>query len=92
MRAHDGSVSNMISISNSSGSPHVSDEDPLEKEMNLTEYEMRIQAANKLATSHVESQHDLLNSMRISYAMATEGGSEVRSIKGRRKTEIVSGD
>ena len=42
MRAHDGSVSNMISVSNSDESPQLSDGDPLEKELNLTEYELRV--------------------------------------------------
>lgn len=37
----------MISVSNSDGSPQLSEGDPLEKELNLTEYEMRVRAANQ---------------------------------------------
>lgn len=92
MRAHDGSVSNMISVSGSDESPKLSSEDPLEKELNLTDYEMRVQAANRLGDrlSHHNEQFDEVQ--RTSYALATDGVSLDLSLKQRRKTEIVSGE
>jgi hypothetical protein len=43
-RVNEGSVSNLVSLSNSDSNSYICN--PLERELNLTEYELRIRAAN----------------------------------------------
>lgn len=86
-RIHDGSVSNVISITNSDSNSFINN--PLEKELNLTEYELRIRAANGFADQmSVEEEIGTTGVFkRISNTYATDAGSENTSQMHRRRTE-----
>jgi hypothetical protein len=87
-RVHDGSVSNLISISNSDSNSFINN--PLEKELNLTEYELRIRAANGFADQMSVDEEIGTTGVfkRISNTYATDAGSENTSqMMQRRKTE-----
>jgi hypothetical protein len=91
----DCSVSNMMSLVNSDNSPNDSEGDRLEKELNITEYELRIKAAQGFEADQYSDgfgTHGV--DKRISDAYATDGHSEISTSKKdkRRKTEIVSSE
>lgn len=77
----DGSVSNIMDDSGSD--PH-SGSDPLERELNLTEYEIKIQAANGFEVLQRSKDR------RVSEAQATDGESEIKTASLPRFKSVMS--
>lgn len=93
VRANEGSVSHMISMSELDRSDWDARNNHLDRELNLTEYENRVRAVNGLvdSKSNLEDLSDYGDGktinlkFRMSSGDATDGASEL----SRRKSELV---
>ena len=81
----------MISISEDKSDWDV--QNPLDKDLNLTEYEMKVRAENGIEDSNIEALSDnggeriYYNKFRMASGDATDGASEL----SRRKSELTAG-
>lgn len=91
--ANEGSVSHLMSLSEADRSEWDVHNNPLERELNLTEYENRVRAANGLvdSKSNLDDLSDYCDGkiinlkFRVASGDATDGASEL----SRRKSEFV---